>query len=232
MAKRKLEHFAEMKTFSFVFEPGSEVMMQDNQPLKGKWNAEVFGNDNPITLELGCGKGEYTIAMARKYPDRNFVGVDIKGARLWRGCRTAHDEGLNNVAFLRIKIEFVQYFFGPSEVDQIWLTFSDPQPKDRRGTKRMNSHYYLAKYARFLTPDGQIHIKTDSPLLYETTLKVIVEGRHRLIEHSNNLYGPDFEKFETEQQSLLAVKTFYEEKFLRKLMPIHYVRFKLNELSN
>ncbi len=232
MAKRKLEHFAEMKTFSFVFEPGSEAMMQDNQPLKGKWHAQVFGNNNPITLELGCGKGEYTIAMAQKYPHRNFVGVDIKGARLWRGCKTAHEEGLTNVAFLRIKIEFVQYFFGAGEVDQIWLTFSDPQPKDKRGTKRMNSHYYLAKYARFLATQGQIHIKTDSEILYETSLKVVAEGNHRLIEHTSNLYGTDFDKFDEEQRSILAVKTFYEEKFLRKLMPIHYVRFALNDNTN
>ncbi len=227
MAKKKREHFAEMKTFTFVFEPESEEMMRDNHPLKGRWNQDVFENPNPISIELGCGKGEYTLALARMYPDRNFIGIDIKGARLWRGCRTAHEEGLTNVAFLRVKIEFVHHFFGPDEVEQIWLTFSDPQPKDRKGTKRINSHHFMGRYSRFLNANGEIHVKTDSPLLYETTLRTVREGNHEIIEQTDNLYGPDFENFDEDQRTILHVKTFYEEKFLKLHQPIHYVRFKL-----
>lgn len=219
-----------MKTFSFVFEPNNEAMTGGDFHLKGKWG-EYFGNTNPITLELGCGKGEYTIALARKYPNRNFVGIDIKGARMWRGCRTAYDEGLRNVAFLRAKIEFVHHFFGPGEVSEIWLTFSDPQPKDKKGSKRLNSQRFLERYASFLQPDGVIHVKTDSPLLYHTTLEVIAQGSHTLLRQTPHLYGPDFATFHPDQQDILAVKTYYEQKFLARMMPIHYVSFSLHERS-
>lgn len=228
MAKHKLAHFAEMKTFSCVFEPENDVMTAPDFHMKGKWNDTYFKNDHPITLELGCGKGEYSIALARKYPVRNFIGIDVKGARLWRGSKTADEEAIRNIAFLRIKVEFVNNFFAANEVDEIWLTFSDPQPKDRRGSKRLSSHLFMQRYAKFLKPGGEIHVKTDSRFLYDSTMAMIAEAGHHLIEETENLYGPDFNKFSDDQQDILAVKTFYEKKFLITLQPIHYIRFTLN----
>jgi tRNA (guanine-N7-)-methyltransferase len=229
MAKHKLAHFAEMKTFSCVFEPENEVMRTPDFYMKGKWNERYFGNDHPITIELGCGKGEYTIALARKYPNRNFIGIDIKGARLWRGSKTVDEEQIPNVAFLRIKVEFINNFFAPGEVDEIWLTFSDPQPKDKKGTKRLTSALFMQRYARTMKPAGQIHVKTDSRFLFDATMAMIASENHQLIEASDDIYERDFHKFSPEQQEILQVKTFYEKKFLNLGQPIHYIRFTLND---
>lgn len=232
MAKKKLQHFAEMKTFPCVFEPSNEVMVSGIHPIKGNWKTSYFKNDNPITIELGCGKGEYTIALARKYPNRNFVGADIKGARLWRGSKTVDDEGILNAAFVRTKIEFINTFFDEGEVDEIWLTFSDPQPKDKKGTKRLTGNEFNERYRKLLKKDGVIHVKTDSVFLYERTLEVIAENNHHIIDNTADLYGADFAKFSDDMQEILNVKTFYEMKFLSQGMPIHYVSFRLNNGSH
>jgi len=231
MAKKKLQHFAELKTFKCVFEPENDEMTSGDHPMKGRWHADYFGNENPITLELGCGKGEYTIALAGMYPKRNFIGVDIKGARLWRGAKTVDQSGMKNVAFLRIKIEFLTHFFAPNEIQDIWLTFSDPQPRDHKGTKRLTAQSFLDRYAEIMAPTGDIHVKTDSDFLYRETLKVIEKGKHKPVIHSPDIYGNDHSKFTPEQREILGVKTFYEGKFLAEKENINYIHFQLNEQS-
>src|SRR5690554_6924254 len=191
MAKKKLQHFAELKTFKCVFEPENDENTSGDHPTKGRWQAKYFGNENPITLELGCGKGEYTIALAGMYPKRNFIGVDIKGARLWRGAKTVDQSGMKNVAFLRIKIEFLTHFFAPNEIQDIWLTFSDPQPRDHKGTKRLTAQSFLDRYAEIMALDGNIHVKTDSDLLYRETLKVIEKEKQKTVIHSHNIVVTD-----------------------------------------
>lgn len=229
MAKKKLKHFAEMKTFRCVFEPDKEVMLTGDYYMKGNWNRDYFQNDNPITLELGCGKGEYTIALAGMYPNRNFIGIDIKGARMWRGAKTVEQSGMKNVAFLRIKIEFISHFFAPGEVKDIWLTFSDPQPRDKKGSRRLTAQRFLDRYAQIMAPDGDIHVKTDSDLLYRETMKVIREKNHNPIIHASDIYGEDHRRLTPKQREILAVKTFYESKFLAQNEKIKYIHFQLNE---
>lgn len=229
MPKKKHSHFAEMKTFACIYEPENEEMTRGDHPLKGKWNAEHFRKDKPITLELGCGKGEYAVAMGQRYPERHFVGIDIKGARLWRGAKTVDEEGIDNVAFLRIKIEFIQHFFGRDEVDEVWLTFSDPQPKDKKETKRLTGKHFLRRYAGFLKPGGLIHVKTDSVFLYEATLATIEEGGHTILFQTDDVYGEGIGRLDDDRRELLQIKTFYEQKFLAREMPIHYLCFTLND---
>lgn len=224
MAKKKLQHFAEMKTFDCVFEPSNQEMIAGESELRGNWSEAVFKNANPITLELGCGKGEYTIALAKKYPNQNFIGVDVKGARLWRGSKTADEEGIKNVAFLRTKVEFIETFFAPLEVAEVWLTFSDPQPKDRKGTKRITSEYFLKKYQRILNNPKTIHLKTDSSFLYERTLEALNSFRHEKIYNTSNLYATSKDTFTEKEWELLNVKTFYEQKFLNLGSKIHYIK--------
>ena len=172
MSKGKLERFAELKTFNNVFEYPD---YPEDKPffLKGKWSSGYFKNDNPITLELACGKGEYTIALAKKYPDRNFIGIDIKGARIWKGAKMALGEGLANVAFLRIFIDWLHNYFDKEEIDQIWITFPDPYPKKSKKNKRLTSSKFLNLYRNILKKGGQIHLKTDSDLLYQFSLEMI-----------------------------------------------------------
>jgi len=227
MAKKKIQHFAEMKTFDCVFEPTNDEMLSGEFHLKGRWNAKYFNNAKPITLELGCGKGEYTVELARKYPDRNFIGVDVKGARLWRGSKTADTEELPNVAFLRTKIEFINTFFAPGEVSEIWLTFSDPQPKDRKGTKRLTSELFLERYSKMMNAPKIVHVKTDSTVLYNRTMDSLKNIRHKLLEHTTDLYGEDWDTFSGEQRDILSIKTFYEKKWLSEGKRIHYLKIEL-----
>ena len=163
MGKGKLWKWNENAEFSHVFEPDLQSIVDGATLNKGVWAEKVFGNDHPVVLELGCGKGEYTVGLARRHPEVNFIGVDIKGHRFWRGAKTSEQEGLNNVAFLRTRIEFVQNFFAPNEVSEVWLTFSDPQPKDEKGTKRITSELYLERYRSFMVSGGFIHVKSDRP---------------------------------------------------------------------
>lgn len=219
--KDKIRKFRENLTFECLIQPTTEEVLGKDHPIKGHWHEKVFKNQNPIVLELGCGKGEYTIALSQRYPDKNFIGVDIKGARLWKGAKYATENALPNVAFLRTRIEFITSLFAENEVSEIWVTFADPQPNKPK--KRLTSHQFLAKYKTFLKPDGIIHLKTDSILLHESTLEVIREGEHKLLEANNDIYAPESHVAE----EITSIKTFYESQFLAKGMPITYLKFVL-----
>ncbi len=221
MGKDKLRRFAENLTFDCLIEsPCYEVVSREHE-LKGSWRQKFFKNDNPITLELGCGKGEYTVALARRHPERNFIGVDIKGARLWRGAKTVTEEGIPNAGFLRTHIELINSFFAEGEVDEIWITFPDPQLKTRRAKKRLTSPLFLERYSRLLSPDGVIHLKTDSQHLFNYTQAVIerfglpCDVTERDVYHSNV------------QGGVVEVQTAYERMFLDRGLPITYTRFQL-----
>lgn len=219
--KDKIRKFRENLTFECLIQPTTEEVLGKDHPIKGHWHEKVFKNQNPIVLELGCGKGEYTIALSQRNPDKNFIGVDIKGARLWKGAKYATENALPNVVFLRTRIEFITSLFAENEVSEIWVTFADPQPNKPK--KRLTSHQFLAKYKTFLKPDGIIHLKTDSILLHESTLEVIREGGHKLLEANNDIYAPESHVAE----EITSIKTFYESQFLAKGMPITYLKFVL-----
>ena len=226
--KRKLEHFAEMKTFPNVFEPTLEEVFRKPYALKGKWRKEVFKNDNPIVLELGCGKGEYTVGMGMKFPNKNFIGIDIKGARMWRGAKTSLDEGLNNVAFLRTRIEFIESCFAENEVDEIWITFPDPQKKDRREKKRLTGPLFLDRYKQFLKKEGIVHLKTDSDFFYEFSVEQTKLFNFQVLESTADLYNEKIEDFDKDTQEILSIKTHYEGIFTEKGHKIHYLKFKIH----
>lgn len=226
MAKKKLQRFDEMKTMSCVFEPIMENVEQDNFHLKGKWRENYFKNENPIVLELGCGKGEYSVGLGRKYPNKNFIGIDIKGARIWYGAKSVLEENLKNVAFVRTRIDFATTFFRENEVDEIWLTFSDPQPN--KPNKRLSSKSFVDRYKKFLKPGGTIHLKTDSDLLFESTLEEITENKYNLLEKTWDLYGEMPEHLDAETRENLSIKTYYEQLFSAKGFKIKYCRFKVS----
>ncbi len=225
MGKDKLKRFAENKTFACFVEPEFEQMFRTNHPLKGNWHRDFFHNDNPIVLELGCGKGEYTVALAQRNPDKNFIGIDIKGARMWRGAKTATESGMNNVAFLRTRIEFINSFFEQSEVSEIWITFPDPQLKTRRAKKRLTSPIFLEYYAKFLAAEGWINLKTDSQHLYNYTQAVISQFDLPCEVANNDIYGSGY------ADEVLSVKTAYETVYLQRGLPITYTRFGLGGKS-
>lgn len=221
MGKDKIRKFKENEEFECLIQPRVDEIMGKDHPLKGLWGEKIFGNSNPIILELGCGKGEYTIALAERFPENNYIGVDIKGARLWKGAKYATAHKMKNVAFLRTRIDFINSLFGPDEISEIWLTFSDPQPSKPR--KRLSSQLFLDRYSGFLKKDGTIHLKTDSTLLYESTLDVIKEGNHRLLEANDDIYGSGL----AEKEPILSIKTFYETMFLAEGKKITYIAWKL-----
>ncbi|RPI45334.1 MAG: tRNA (guanosine(46)-N7)-methyltransferase TrmB [Bacteroidetes bacterium] len=221
MGKKKLERFREMETFDRVFQPTFEEFFRKDHPLKGNWGKEVFGNDHPIILELGCGKGEYTLGLARRSPGENFIGVDIKGARIWKGARTAHLEQIRNVAFLRTRIDFIGSFFGRDEVREIWITFPDPQEKKRRHKKRLTAALFLNRYRAFLVDGGTIHLKTDNPLLYGDTLKLLRLNNLPVIRETGDLYSTEW------AGEAKAIQTFYESQFLSEGARISYIQFRL-----
>ena len=220
MAHHKLQRFAENLTFPNLFQVSYEMLQQEGFALRGRWS-EHFGNNNPIVLELGCGKGDYTIALARIHPDRNYIGVDIKGARLWRGAKTGVEEDMSNVAFIRTRIEMIQRFFASDEVGEIWITFPDPQPK--KPQKRLTSERFLSYYRSFLKPGGIVHLKTDSQELYDYTLnEVLIPSKMPVLYSTNDLYASD-----CEDESKLT-QTFYEKIWLTEGKPITYIRFTIN----
>lgn len=226
MAKRKLQRFAEVETFDNVIQmPFTKV--QEGVEYKGRWASDFFHNTNPIVLELGCGKGEYTVGLASKYPGKNFIGLDIKGNRLWRGAKTAIEEGLNNVAFIRTRIDFIENCFEENEVSEIWITFPDPQPQEGKAKKRLTSPLFLSRYKKLLIPEGYIHLKTDSFPLYEYTLEVIQEGNHTLVLDTSDLYNEKDENFDLAK----AFQTYYEKRFLEEGKTINYIRFQLEKSS-
>ena len=220
MGKGKLDKFAEMEQMENVFQAPFSVVKNTPFALKGKWGEEYFGNNNPIVLELGCGKGEYTIGLARLFPDKNFIGIDIKGSRMWTGAKQALQENLRNVAFLRTNIEAIDSFFAPGEVDSIWLTFSDPQMK--KVNKRLTSVNFLTKYRKFLTLNGQINLKTDSHFLF-TYSKALVELNHLpLLCCSEDIYSD-----KSLCSTLTSIQTYYEQMWLKRGITIKYLSFIL-----
>lgn len=220
--KNKLAKFRENETFACLLQPSSDDMLAGNFPLKGRWHAEVFHNDNPIVLELGCGRGEYTVALAERYPDINYIGIDIKGARLWKGAKYATEHGLANVAFLRTRIDFIKSAFGPDEVSEIWLTFSDPQPK--KPGKRLTSPLFLDRYRSFTKKGATVHLKTDSLLLHEYSREVALEQGLEIIECNADIYGSGRA---ADPDDILCVQTYYERMFLAEGKAITYLAFKL-----
>lgn len=225
MAKNKLRKFREMKAWSNVYEP---TLNDPNEPfdLKGNWKKDHFGNENPIVLELGCGKGEYTVGLADHFPHKNFIGVDIKGARIWAGAKDAIDRDIQNAAFLRTKIDFITDYFGPEEVDEIWLTFSDPQPNKPR--KRLTSKIFIDKYRKILKPGGIVHLKTDSDVLFESTEEEIKEHGYECLELTWDLYGTLPSDLDDKTKEILHIKTHYEQLFTAKGSVIKYCKFKIN----
>ncbi len=224
MAKNKIRRFNEMKEWDNVFEPSLDPINKTPFLLKGKWNKEHFKNDYPIVLELGCGKGEYSIGMAKKYRDKNFIGIDIKGARIWVGAKEALENKIENVAFLRIKIDFLTDYFDENEIDEIWLTFSDPQPNKPR--KRLTSELFVQRYRRVLKPKGFIHLKTDSDLLFESTLEEIETHNYNCNESTWDLYNSIQSKTE-EEKEIFKIKTHYEQLFSSKGAVIKYCKFQV-----
>jgi len=223
--KRKLEHFEEMKNFENVFQPELKEVFNTPYFMKGKWRESYFKNDLPLILELGCGKGEYSIGLARKFPNKNFIGVDIKGARMWRGAKTALEEKMKNVAFLRSRIEFIASCFAEKEVDEIWITFPDPQPKEKKEKKRLTSPLFVREYLKFLKPDGVIHLKTDNRFLYHYTLEQVRQQNFSIIESTSDLYGEKIDKMDEDAMEILSIQTHYEKLFMGKGHKIHYLKF-------
>lgn len=222
MTKRKLRKYAELGTFENVFQPENNDFIHDGFFLKGRWAAEYFKNSNPIVLELGCGKGEYTTGLAEKYPEKNFIGIDIKGERLWKGSKTAFEKKIQNVAFIRTQIEHINSFFVKNEVTEIWITFPDPQPNKPKIKKRLTSPQFLERYKKILASNSIIHLKTDNIPLFDYTLDVIKEKGHKLIFETYDLYKC------AEQNNELSIKTFYEKKFLEEGLSICYLKFQFN----
>lgn len=224
MGKNKLSKFAEMEQFPHVVQVSShDVRLGQPFAMKGRWNELFFKNDNPIVLELGCGKGEYTVALAERNPDFNYIGIDIKGARMWTGAKLSHQKGLSNVGFLRTNIEMIAHFFAPGEVHEIWITFPDPQMK--KVTKRLTATNFLASYGRFLKPGGLIHLKTDSPFLFAYTCAMVELNRfpvQSLITDVHALTPPD---------PVLAIQTYYEQQWIGRGLTIKYIRFELDHVS-
>ena len=218
MAKNKLKKFNQLKIFSNVIEPSLKDL-EDGFNLKGKWKKNFFKNNNPIVLELGCGKGEYSVGLSKRYTDKNFIGIDIKGARIWKGANDAIKEKIENVAFLRTRIDWIEKCFSEDEVDEIWITFPDPQLKKRRAKKRLTHPLFLDKYAKIMKKNGLIHLKTDSQFLHGFTLGVIASRGNQLHESTHNLYQSKVSIKNSD------IKTHYEQIFLDKNIPITYLCF-------
>lgn len=222
MGKDKLRRFAVMSTLPHVFEP---VIMEEYH-MKGKWRSEFFKNDNPIVLELGCGKGEYTVGLANHFPDKNFIGVDIKGNRMYIGATESLEREMKNVAFLRTKIDFINDCFVENEVDEIWLTFSDPQRK--KPNKRLSSPPFIARYKKMLKPGGIIHMKTDSDILFEYTEEQIKEHNYECLELTWDLYGDLPETIDPQTREIFHIKTHYEKLFTARGSTIKYCKFRIS----
>jgi len=221
-SKNKLKRFRENETFSNVIQPEREDSVLKDFELKGKWGSDFFKNDNSIVLELGCGKGEYSIGLAERYPNKNFIGIDIKGARFWRGAKTAIEEGITNVAFLRTQIELIENFFEEGEVSEIWITFPDPQIKYKRTKHRLTNSDFLQRYKRILKADGVMNLKTDSEFMHGYTLGLLHGEGHEVLYANHNVYVN-----EGSPEVVTTIQTFYEKQYLEKQKPITYIQFKI-----
>lgn len=221
MGKNKLQKFADIAAMECVLEYPRHILIEEGFPYKGSWNGGFFRRPNPITLELGCGKGEYTVGLARANRDRNHVGVDIKGARLWKGAGDVEREGLDNAAFLRTEIEQIEQFFAPGEVDEIWITFPDPQMQKAR--KRLTSSRFLKSYRTFLRPGGVVNLKTDSPFLYEYTRRLVELNGFEVLTCTDDLYGSGL------ADPVASIKTFYEQQWLSRGKTIKLISFRIGD---
>ena len=221
-SKNKLKRFKENETFTNVFQPTREEVTTGSFAFKGRWNCEHFKNDNPIILELGCGKGEYTIGLAERFPEKNFIGIDVKGARFWRGAKTAVETGLNNVAFIRTQIELIDHVFAQHEIDEIWITFPDPQIKYKRTKHRMTNPEFLNLYKQILKPEGIVNLKTDSEFMHGYTLGLLQGLGHEILYSNHNVY-----KNEGSPEEVTGIQTFYEKQYLEVSKAITYIRFKI-----
>jgi len=219
VGKNKLARWAELEQMDFVLQPCFDEVYKRDYVLKGHWGEGFFHNENPIVLELGCGKGEYTVGLAEKFPGKNFIGIDIKGARMWRGAVNARNKGLKNVAFLRSRVELLHSFFDRGEVSEIWLTFPDPQPGKRREKRRLTHPRFLEMYRNILKPGGYVHLKTDNVDLFQYSLEVIRLNKFLLEESTIDLYG------ENKDGIVFRIRTFYEKQFLEEGKKICYLRF-------
>lgn len=220
-SKNKLKRFKENESFSNVVQPLRDELVAGRFVHIGAWR-KFFGNPNPIVLELGCGKGEYTVALARRFPNKNFIGIDIKGARLWRGAKTAIEKNISNVAFLRTQIELINYAFAENEVSEIWLTFPDPQIKYKRRKHRLTNPEFLDKYKEILVPEGILHLKTDSEFLHGYTLGLLQGRGHKILYANHDVY-----RNEGSPEVVTDIQTFYENQYLQKGKPITYIQFRL-----
>ena len=220
-SKNKLKRIKENETFANVVQPTREEVLEGFK-LKNKW-VSFFKNDNPIVLELGCGKGEYTVGLAQRNPDKNYIGVDIKGARFWRGAKSALEQKLDNVAFLRTQIELIDHLFGENEVDEIWITFPDPQIKYKRTKHRMTNPVFLERYKKILKPKGIVNLKTDSEFMHGYTLGLLQGLGHEILYANHDVY-----KNEGSPSEVLEIQTFYENQYLDAGKPITYIRFRIN----
>ena len=223
--KNKLQKFEENRSFDNLFQYSYERIMEEGFPLQGKWHSDFFHNDHPIVLELGCGKGEYTVGLARAHRDVNYIGVDIKGARMWRGLTQAREEGLTNVAFIRTRIDQIAHFFAPNEVSEIWVTFPDPHPGEgeRNARHRLTSPEFLERYRQIVRPDGILNLKTDSPIMYEFTLHEVIEKQGLPL-----LYATDDLYANHDDLEVKSIRTFYEQMWLDQGLTIKYLRFGIN----
>lgn len=217
MGKNKLSKFADMETFSNVLQVSFSEVNQNDHPIKGCWNRDFFKNDYPIVLELGCGKGEYTVGLAESDSPKNYIGIDIKGSRMWKGAKYALDNGLKNVGFLRTHIEMIDQFFGENEVSEIWLTFPDPQMKKVR--KRLTSTRFIQLYRKFLKPGGIVHLKTDSNFMYRYTVEMAKTNSFGIISNCNDIYAS------AKIDRALEIKTYYEKQWIARGIPIKYISF-------
>lgn len=221
-SKNKLKRFKENEKFENVIQPSREELLEDSFVLKANWSDKFFKNNNPVVLELGCGKGEYTVELARQNPDKNFIGIDIKGARFWRGAKTALEEQLENVAFVRTQIELIEQVFAKNEVSEIWITFPDPQIKYKRTKHRLTNSDFLQKYKNILKDEGFIHLKTDSEFMHGYTLGLLHGEGHEVLYAHHDIY-----KNEYSPKEVTGIQTFYEKQYLEKGKPITYIQFRI-----
>lgn len=228
--KNKLYKFKENETFAALLQPTTEELLGKDYKFKGRWGRLFFGNDNPIVLELGCGKGEYTVQLAKLSPQKNFIGIDIKGARLWKGAKSVTEEKIPNAAFIRTRIEFIESLFGEGEISEIWITFADPQIK--RARKRLTGTLFLKRYSHFLKSNGIVHLKTDSLFLYKYTLFTAEQNRLQIINSIQDLYGAAASNAaagvgENLPEGLTTIRTFYEQYYIKNGFTIKYLSFRL-----
>ncbi len=245
MGKNKLAKWAELRSFDNVIQPAIDDVSGKAHPVKGAWREKIFHNDNPVVLELGCGKGEYTIGLASMFPDKNHIGVDIKGARMWRGAKTSNERNLVNVAFLRTRIEFINSFFAEDEADEIWITFPDPHVGGRNSNKRLTSPWYLNTYRRFLKDRGMVHLKTDNRELFDFTRNIVTHNHLDLVFSTTDLHSGNnkpelltsYRKYQPEgsvllssfADDILSIRTHYEDMFIKEGSKIYFLSFILDK---